>query len=92
LTYFCVSRQGDVGEDYEGWNRTVETPSNQTSFTIGDLSPFTMYFFKISARNDLGYSKPSLASYPTITHRERKLLSKTFFSKILFNTQNFLQA
>jgi hypothetical protein len=63
---FC--REGEEGE----WNRTVETATNSTSFTVKDLNPFTIYFFKIEARNQLGYSKPSLESYPTITHRERE--------------------
>ena len=63
-------REGEEGE----WNRTVETSTNSTSFTINDLNPFTIYFFKIEAKNLLGYSKPSLESYPTLTHRECKLI------------------
>ena len=59
-------REGEEGE----WNRTVDTDTNSTSFTVEDLNPFTIYLFKIEAKNLLGLSRPSLESYPTLTHRE----------------------
>ncbi len=66
---FCFySRETDEGE----WNRSVETGNNKTSQYIDGLNPFTVYFFRVAARNALGYSRASKESYPTMTHRERK--------------------
>jgi hypothetical protein len=53
-----VNREGEEGE----WNRTVETASNSTSFTVDDLNPFTIYFFRIEAKNQVEnwiYSSPT---------------------------------
>ena len=67
--YLLFYREGLSGS----WSRTLETASNLTRFHIGGLQPFTTYTFRVTARNDLGYSRPSPESYPTHTHRESEL-------------------
>ena len=66
---YSEHREGENGD----WNRSVNSRTNTTShYTIDGLNPFTLYFFRVAARNALGYSRPSKESYPTMTHRERK--------------------
>ena len=50
----------------------METDDNATSHHVPDLQPFTVYMFRVAARNALGLSKASRESYPTMTHRERE--------------------
>ncbi|TRY71536.1 hypothetical protein TCAL_12498, partial [Tigriopus californicus] len=74
ISYKIFIKEGETGS----WDRTVETSSNLTRFHIKDLQPFTTYMFRVSAKNLLGYSKPSKESYPTMTHREKPSGSPTF--------------
>ncbi|KAG7198500.1 hypothetical protein KM043_005873 [Ampulex compressa] len=55
------------------WNATKEiiTPDNSTTYNIENLSPFTVYSFRVAAVNAMGRSKPSQESFYIVTLRER---------------------
>ena len=63
-----------VGESEE-WDtsRMLVTPDNRTSFQIKNLQPFTIYSFRVLAKNAIGTSNPSDSSFNMITLRECKL-------------------
>ncbi|XP_046481648.1 tyrosine-protein phosphatase 99A isoform X1 [Neodiprion pinetum] len=60
-----------VGED-GSWDEMggIETPTNDTTYTIQNLIPFTVYSFRIAAVNAMGRSLPSKESYYMVTLRE----------------------
>ncbi|XP_048512163.1 tyrosine-protein phosphatase 99A-like isoform X2 [Athalia rosae] len=60
-----------VGED-GSWDEMggIETPTNDTSYTIQNLIPFTVYSFRIAAVNAMGRSRSSKESYYMVTLRE----------------------
>ncbi|XP_043500700.1 tyrosine-protein phosphatase 99A isoform X2 [Polistes fuscatus] len=60
-----------VDED-GSWDKMKEivTSTNATFYTIENLTPFTVYSFRVAAVNAMGRSKPSQASYYIITLRE----------------------
>ncbi|XP_037087652.1 tyrosine-protein phosphatase 99A-like [Pollicipes pollicipes] len=68
--YVIQTRYGDTGTwpAVEAGHRTA---GSQTNATVADLTPFTVYTFRVVAANDMGYSRPSDASYPVSTLRER---------------------
>ena len=49
------------------------TPDNRTTLQITNLLPFTIYSFRILAKNAIGTSNPSDSSFNMITLRECKL-------------------
>ncbi|XP_031831667.1 putative receptor-type tyrosine-protein phosphatase mosPTP-1 isoform X7 [Nomia melanderi] len=67
--YVIETRIGENGL----WNATKEivTPTNDTSYTIENLTPFTVYSFRVSAVNAIGRSRPSVESYYLVTLREK---------------------
>lgn len=48
------------------------TQDNRTSFHITNLQPFTIYSFRVIAKNAIGLSHPSDPSFNMITLRECK--------------------
>ncbi|XP_023703350.2 tyrosine-protein phosphatase 99A isoform X4 [Cryptotermes secundus] len=60
-----------VGEDGE-WDVTngILTLSNETSYQVTGLFPFTVYSFRVLAVNAMGRSRPSKESYYMVTLRE----------------------
>lgn len=50
--------------------RKVNTTSNESSFQVKGLRPYTVYSFQIIAWNAIGPSNPSKASYFMVTLRE----------------------
>lgn len=70
--YFSIiiSRVGEEGE----WNVIDEilTPSNQSSYQVTNLHPYTVYSFRVVAVNAMGASQPSKQSYYMVTLREGK--------------------
>jgi receptor-type tyrosine-protein phosphatase gamma len=60
-----------VGEDGDwGVNNGIETHSNETSYQVSGLFPFTVYSFRVVAVNAMGRSRPSKESYYMVTLRE----------------------
>jgi len=59
------------GEETE-WSshEVIQTKSDDTSFNVTDLQPFTVYSFKVTAVNKIGLSNQSLPSYHMMTLRE----------------------
>ena len=49
----------------------VNTNSSNTSYTLTNLLPYTVYSFQVQAVNSVGKSMPSKDTYPTITLREK---------------------
>lgn len=68
--FFIVFRVGEEGE----WNVIDEilTPSNQSSYQVTNLHPYTVYSFRVVAVNAMGASQPSKQSYYMVTLREGK--------------------
>nr|KAF7425833.1 hypothetical protein H0235_008271 [Vespula pensylvanica] len=60
-----------VNED-GSWDamKEIVTPTSATVYTIENLTPFTVYSFRVAAVNAMGRSKASQASYYIITLRE----------------------
>ena len=54
------------------WSKheVLQTKSAETSFTVTDLQPFTVYSFKVTAVNKIGLSNQSIPSYHMMTLRE----------------------
>lgn len=71
LKPFPTTRFGDSGS-WPSVKTGHQTSGNETGATVSDLKPFTVYTFRVLARNGVGSSKPSEASYPVSTLRERK--------------------
>ncbi len=65
--YLIEKRRGEDGQ----WDRNepVTTPNNDTRITVRGLYPFNAYSFRVIAVNAMGESKPSDASYFTMTLR-----------------------
>jgi len=51
-------------------HRVLTTKTADTTFTVTDLHPFTVYSFKVTAVNKIGPSNQSQASYHMMTLRE----------------------
>lgn len=68
-----------VGED-GSWDEMeeIETPTNDTTYTIQNLIPFTVYSFRIAAVNAMGRSQPSKESYYMVTLREGEYHYKSY--------------
>lgn len=60
-----------VGEE-GAWDQEnyINTGSNQTTYQVTGLLPFTVYSFRLIAVNALGPSPPSKESYYIVTLRE----------------------
>ncbi|XP_071863739.1 putative receptor-type tyrosine-protein phosphatase mosPTP-1 isoform X3 [Bombus fervidus] len=69
ILYYVIETQTGVGG---AWNATEEiiTPSNDTTYNIENLQPFTVYSFRVSAVNAMGRSKPSEETFHSVTLRE----------------------
>ncbi|XP_065074555.1 tyrosine-protein phosphatase 99A isoform X1 [Ochlerotatus camptorhynchus] len=68
-THFVIeSRVGENGD----WDQMepIYTNSNQASFQVTGLVPFTVYSFRVIAVNEHGHSLPSRESYYFVTLRE----------------------
>ncbi|KAI4504305.1 hypothetical protein M0802_000776 [Mischocyttarus mexicanus] len=61
----------EIGEDGM-WDemKPIVTSTNSTIYTIENLTPFTVYSFRVAAVNAMGRSVPSQPSYCIITLRE----------------------
>lgn len=68
---FC--RVGENGP----WDQVTQilTKSNQTSYQVNGLIPFTVYSFRLLAVNKLGISTPSKESYYIVTLREGEYIN-----------------
>ncbi|XP_023290155.1 tyrosine-protein phosphatase 99A [Orussus abietinus] len=69
ISYYVISiRVGEFGR----WDEMdeIKTPTNKTTYTIENLTPFTVYSFRVSAVNTLGRSEASRDSYFMVTLRE----------------------
>jgi hypothetical protein len=51
-------------------NNGILTRSNETSYQVTGLFPFTVYSFRVLAVNAMGRSRPSKESYYMVTLRE----------------------
>jgi hypothetical protein len=51
-------------------NNGISTSSNETSYQVTGLYPFTVYSFRVLAVNAMGRSKASKESYYMVTLRE----------------------
>ncbi|KAK9890031.1 hypothetical protein WA026_008838 [Henosepilachna vigintioctopunctata] len=60
-----------VGEDGE-WNTMngIQTMTNESSYQVTDLGPYTVYSFRVVAVSAMGASQPSKESYYMVTLRE----------------------
>ncbi|XP_069961785.1 tyrosine-protein phosphatase 99A isoform X2 [Bactrocera oleae] len=69
VTHFVIETR--VGENGP-WDQVPQilTKSNQTSYQVTALIPFTVYSFRLLAVNKLGISAPSKESYYIVTLRE----------------------
>ncbi|XP_056645742.1 tyrosine-protein phosphatase 99A [Diorhabda sublineata] len=59
-----------VGEDGEWDDKDIKTPSNDTTYQVIGLHPYTVYSFRVMAVNSMGMSQPSKPSYYMVTLRE----------------------
>ncbi|XP_037087919.1 protein sidekick-2-like [Pollicipes pollicipes] len=75
--YIILTRRGASGP-WPGVDAGQLEVSGQTNATVTDLTPFTVYTFRVVAANDAGYSEPSDASYPVQTLRERPGAAPSF--------------
>ena len=59
------------GEDTD-WetHEVITTTSEETSYNVTDLQPFTVYSFKVTGVNSIGQSNSSGPSYHMMTLRE----------------------
>ncbi|XP_043479627.1 tyrosine-protein phosphatase 99A isoform X2 [Leptopilina heterotoma] len=66
--YVVYVRVGEPGDwDEQNW---IKTPDDNTTYTIKNLTPYTVYSFRVSAVNAKGRSKPSRETYYIFTLRE----------------------
>jgi receptor-type tyrosine-protein phosphatase gamma len=68
LRFYALYRVGEDGE----WdvNNGISTSSNETSYQVTGLYPFTVYSFRVLAVNAMGRSRVSKESYYMVTLRE----------------------
>ena len=67
LINFC--RRCKVNDSWDVHNGRA-TAGNQTTKRVEGLLPYTPYSFRVVAVNGMGQSKPSVASYCSVTLRE----------------------
>ena len=65
---------------------SITTETAETSYNVTDLSPFTVYSFKVTAVNSIGPSNESLASY----HMQVSVISWCSCTNIFYLSKYFL--
>jgi len=69
ITHYRIHILEGEGADW-GEHKVITTKTADSTFTVAELHPFTVYSFKVTAANKIGQSNQSQASYHMMTLRE----------------------